>query len=144
MTRAQFYHNVEDPVALACELVARAHASGRLISIRAAGPEMAARIDHELWTFDPQSFVPHVRADSPLAPQTPVVIHAAAPVTWPHEDVLFNLADDLPEAFSGFRMIVEFVGRGDASRNPARARWMHYKREGVQLTAFDATTRERL
>lgn len=143
--RVQFYHNAEHPLALACELAARAFGSGRKVALRTADAASARQLDQLLWSFEQQAFVPHVMAGSALAAETPVVIgHAEAPGEWPHTEILFNLADDVPPGFERFRMVVEIIGQSEAQKRPARARWMHYKQKDLRLQAFDAIRREAL
>lgn len=145
MPRVQFYHNAPDPLALACELTARAHGGGRHVVLRVADAAAARTLDELLWQFDQLAFVPHVLADSPLAGETPVLITTAGSGSdWPHRDMLFNLAADLPEGYEHFRMVVEIIGQSEADKTPARARWQHYKARGLHLQAFDAVRREAL
>lgn len=142
MTKVQFYHNTPDRLALTCELVAKAHAGGRQVAVRAADAEMARRLDLMLWTNEPLTFLPHVPNGSPLAAETPVQIGLPGKdAQWPHGDLLFNLADDLPPGFDSFRTIVEIVGQHEAEKAPARARWMQYKARELPLKAFDAERR---
>lgn len=141
--RVQFYHNTEDPLALACELIARAHAGGRKVALRLPDANSTRRADQMLWTDEQCLFVPHVAAGSPLAAETPVILaEAGAQTPWPHADMLFNLADDVPPDFSGFRMLIEIIGREESQRAPARSRWMEYKRQGHELQAFDSERRK--
>lgn len=143
MTRVQFYHNTADPLALACEFVARAYRSGRNVALRLPDENTARRADLLLWSFEPLAFVPHVPADSPLAPETPVLLgHAHAEPAWSHQDILLNLATDLPPGFDAFRRVVEIVGQSEAERMPARARWTEYRRRGLTPEAFDSERRE--
>ncbi|MDX5446617.1 MAG: DNA polymerase III subunit chi [Zoogloeaceae bacterium] len=140
--RVQFYHNTEDPLALACELIARAHAGGRQVALRLPDANTARRADQMLWTGDPLTFIPHVAAGSLLAAETPVILaEAGSDPAWPHADMLFNLASDIPPGFSGFRMLVEIIGKDEVLRAPARSRWMEYKRQGHELQAFDSEQR---
>ncbi len=142
MTSVHFYHNTPDPLALACELVASAQGRGRQIAVRLPDAASARRLDLMLWTAQPQAFIPHVMAGSALAAETPVILGGpAADTAWPHTDLLFNLADDLPPGFERFRTVVEIVGQGEADRLPARARWMQYKARALPLKAFDAERR---
>lgn len=142
VTKVQFYHNTPDRLALACELVTRAQAGGRQVAVRLPDTGMARKLDLMLWTSEPLAFVPHVMNDSPLAAETPVQIGTPGnDVRWPHGDVLFNLADDLPPGFDTFRTIVEIVGQSEAEKNPARTRWMQYKARELPLKAFDAERR---
>lgn len=143
MTRVQFYHNTENPLALACELIGNAFAGGRRVALRVADEDTARRVDQMLWSFDQFAFIPHVAAGSPLAAETPVVIsHARANPHWPHHDMLFNLAGDIAPDCDEFRMVVEIIGREERDRLPARARWMQYKASGHSLQAFDSERRE--
>lgn len=145
MARVQFYHNTPDPLALACELTARAYAGGRRVALRAGDPATAIELDKLLWTFDQFAFIPHVDVDSPLAEETPVLIgRADSTPHWPHADLLFNLAADVPAAFDAFRTVVEIISQKEHDKAPARARWMHYKQHGAQLQAFDSVLRERI
>ena len=141
--RVQFYHNTEDPLALACELISRAHAGGRKVALRLPDGSTLRRADQLLWAADPLSFVPHVAADHALAAETPVVLaEAGSAAAWPHTDVLVNLAPDVPPDFADFRMLVEIIGRDEAERAPARSRWMNYKQQGHELQAFDSEQRK--
>lgn len=143
--RVQFYHNTEDPLALACELIARAQSNGRKVALRLPDTQALRRADQLLWTFEPQSFVPHVTAGNPLDAETPVVLmEASSPAAWPHADLLFNLAPDMPQGFADFRMLIEIIGREESQRLPARHRWMEYKKLGHELQAFDSEKREAL
>lgn len=141
--RVQFYHNTPDRLALAHELIARAHAGGRKAVVRLPDAVSARQLDQMLWTQVPLAFIPHVGIDSALAGETPVILATAdSSARWPHEDMLFNLAEDLPREFGNFRLVVEIVGRSEAERLPARARWTAYKQQGLALKAFDAERRE--
>lgn len=145
MTRVQFYHNTPDRLALVCELAGNAYAGGRKVAIRVPDAAFARRLDQQLWVGAPLAFVPHVLSDSPLAGETPIVIGAAdAPADWPHADLLFNLAEDIPPGFERFRGVIEIVGQSEAEKQPARARWVHYKKNEHALKAFDAESRTAL
>ena len=146
--RVQFYHNTPDPLTLACELVARAHDSGRKVVVRMPDEASAQVLDRMLWTHERLTFIPHVLQDSPLAGETPIVIASAADTSaavgkplWPHTDMLFNLAPDLPPAYPDFKLVVEIVSQREADKLPARARWTQYRERGLTLKAFDAELR---
>ncbi len=140
--RVQFYHNTPDRLALTRELVASAHERGRRIAICCTDAAQLKRLDQSLWTAEPLSFIPHVAIDSALAGETPVVLASAAgDVRWPHADLLFNLADDMPPQADAFRMLIEIVGQDDAEKHAARQRWATYRQRGYELKAFDAERR---
>ncbi|MCL2162703.1 MAG: DNA polymerase III subunit chi [Betaproteobacteria bacterium] len=141
MTSVHFYHNAENPVALVCELLGNAYRGGRKAVVVSPDAALAQQLDRQLWTADPRDFIPHVMYDSPLASETPIVIGLAGEKLWPHADLLFNLAAELPAACERFRMLIEIVGCSEAERAPARARWMRYKQLQFPLKAFDAERR---
>ncbi|MDR0702699.1 MAG: DNA polymerase III subunit chi [Azoarcus sp.] len=141
MTSVQFYHNTGDPLALACELLGKAHHSGRKAVVISPDAALAQRLDRQLWTSEPRSFIPHVMSGSPLASGTPIIIGIAGETQWPHTDMLFNLAAELPAACERFRMVIEIIGRGETELSPARARWVHYSQQQFPLKAFDAERR---
>jgi DNA polymerase-3 subunit chi len=59
----------------ACEIAERTYSEGRRLQIIAANQEQAARLDDLLWTFKPDSFVPHgFSAAATASPDQPVVI----------------------------------------------------------------------
>ena len=136
VTDIHFYHDAEDRVAAACHFAAKAWRAGRKVVLSTSAGVEARRIDQWLWTFEPLAFVPHVAADSPLAAETPVLIGEPG-AHWPHHDVLINLDPAIPPCFEDFQMVVEVVGRSEAERDPARARWRQYKAAGHSVTAHN-------
>ncbi|MCK6408329.1 DNA polymerase III subunit chi [Thauera sp.] len=143
--RVQFYHNTADRLVLTRELVANALGRERKVAVRCTDAAHLRRLDQFLWTSEPLAFIPHVAAESALASETPVVLAAAdAPYAWPHADMLFNLADDLPAEAEGFRMLVEIVGTDAAEVHAARLRWREYRQRGYDIKVFDAERRAAL
>ena len=67
----------------ACEIAERTYAQGISLQIIAANREQAARLDELLWSFRPDSFVPHgLFEGGKRVPSQPVVItdtHVKAP-----------------------------------------------------------------
>jgi len=98
--------------------------------------EMAERIDRLLWTQPATGFLPHCRADSPLAGETPVLITGNLDGI-PHHDRLLNLSNDLPPGFGRFENLVEVISEDDAVRLPARARVKFYRDRGYEIQFRD-------
>jgi DNA polymerase-3 subunit chi len=136
VTRIEFYHDVADKLAAACELIGECQRAGHRVLVFAPQPALAAAIDRLLWTQPAIGFLPHSFATSPLAAETPVVISASLDDA-SHDDVLLNLDGDLPAGFSRFRRLIEIVGREDSDRVPARSRFKHYRDRGYELHALD-------
>jgi DNA polymerase-3 subunit chi len=97
------------------------------------------QLDRILWMQAPTDFLPHCRADSPLAGETPIVIardFAALPAL-PQDERLLNLADEVPPGFARFQTLVEIVSNEDSVRIPARERFKFYRERGYEIRSKD-------
>jgi DNA polymerase-3 subunit chi len=136
VTEVRFYHNAQDRLEAACAITTKAVSAGHKVVVFAPDASTAQRYDNLLWTRQPLSFVPHVAASSPLAARTPVLIARRAEELV-HDDLLLNLADNLPEGYTRYAQLVEIVGTDEASRVTARERWRFYKQQSHPVQAFD-------
>lgn len=136
MTQIFFYHNASDRIAAVAALIGKAYAQKKALLVFAPDAELAATLDRHLWMHPPTGFVPHVRADSPLAVETPIVITDSLDASAQTER-LFNLADSVPTAFSRFTSVIEVVGRADDERQTGRERAKFYKDRGYEVKFID-------
>ncbi|MDR2240630.1 MAG: DNA polymerase III subunit chi [Zoogloeaceae bacterium] len=137
MTRIDFYHGAANKAQSACRLISALHAEGRKVLVYAPEEGLATQIDRLLWMQPATGFVPHCRADSPLAAETPILIGGGPLDDAAHHDVLVNLDGELPPAFSRFEQLVEIVGVDEADRQPARIRFKFYRDRGYAITSHD-------
>lgn len=113
MTRISFYllQDAQPQARLltACRLAEKAYQAGSQLYVHTTDDAQTQQLDQLLWTFRQGSFIPHERADqddetSPIlighAPQPPLRIN----------DVLLNLAAEVPVFFSRFGRVLEIVG----------------------------------
>lgn len=140
MTQVFFYHGASDRLAAACALIGGAHAKKRPLVVFAPDSEVAATLDRLLWTQSQLSFIPHCRADSPLAAETPTLI-ADSLATIDRTERLMNLGQEIPPGFERFQALVEVVGRGEEDRLAARERVRIYKERGCEVSYFDLSER---
>lgn len=120
-------------VRFACRLAEKVHRQNRRLYLHTADPATAQQVDEDLWTFRQGSFVPHLPAEalSGADDPTPVVIGNGDPPPAGFDDVLINLADDVPDFFSRFQRAVEIVT--PATREAARRRYKFYQDRGYPL-----------
>ncbi len=139
MTQIFFYHNAGDRVAAAAALIGKAFLQKKAMLVYAPDAEVANALDRELWMQPATGFIPHVRSDSPLAPQTPVLIagEISALEAPPQCDRLLNLADAVPPGFSRFTSLIEVVGQEAGQRLAGRERVRFYKDRGYAVSFFD-------
>lgn len=136
MTRVDFYI-LEQPHAearqrFACRLAAKAWQQGHRVYIHTAGAEQSQRLNELLWTFNTESFVPHALDDDAAADSVSVHIgHGAEPSH--HDEILINLAPEVPLFFSRFERVCELVDQREKSRLQGRERFRFYRDRGYPL-----------
>lgn len=140
MTQVFFYHGAADKIAAACALLSGAYAKKKPMLVFATEKEIANSVDRMLWTQPALSFVPHCRADSPLAAETPILITDSLE-TLPQDERLMNLSQIVPPGFSRFQSLIEVVGQADDERAAARDRVKFYKDRGYEVSYFDLSKR---
>ena len=136
MTQIFFYHNVADRIAAMAALIGKAFAQKKALLVFASDGEIASTLDRYLWMHPPTGFIPHVRANSPLAAETPIVITDDVESS-PQNERLFNLSAEIPTGFSRFTSVIEVVGRNEDERLAGRERAKFYKDRGYEIKFID-------
>ena len=139
MTEVAFHFNAPEPVAYVCRLLRKAVASGaKLVVI--GSPPVLEQLDRALWTFSPTDFVPHCFLDSEsyVVAASPVILSVTT-LALPHQQVLINLGQAVPDGFERFERVIEVVGLKDDERQSARSRWKQYADQGYAITRHDLT-----
>lgn len=130
----QFYHLITTPLERALpRLMEKAIASGMRVVVRGTG-EQVKRLDEVLWTFDPNSFLPHGTGADPQAERQPIYLTEANDN--PNGATLLVIADGQRyEGEGDFTRIFDiFDGADEDAVNAARFRWKSYKDKGYPLT----------
>jgi len=140
LTQVFFYHGASDKIAAACALLGGAYAKKKPMLVFAPEKEVADNVDRSLWTQSALGFIPHCRADSPLAAETPILITDNLDQL-PQDERLMNLSQVIPPGFSRFQSLIEVVGRDEADRESARERVKFYKDRGYDVRYFDLSER---
>jgi len=141
MTEVAFHFNAPGKVDYACRLLRKAYGSGAQVVVT-AGAELLQELDVTLWTFSPLEFLPHGmagRLSSVAQARTPIVLAESARSA-PHQQVLVNLGEAVPDGFERFERLIEVVTRDDADRQLARQRWKHYADRGYAIVRHDLGT----
>lgn len=136
MAKANFYLLKQDSeqarLQLACRLAEQQARQGQRICILTDSPEVAQEVDQLLWSYSPESFLPHALASDAAASKAAVVIDSgtAAP---PGTTCILNLGSEAPLNQPTLTAIAEFVLNDDESKARSRARWNLYKQLGYEL-----------
>lgn len=142
MTGIAFHFNAPDKLGYACRLLRKAWSQRARIVVTGEDAQLRD-LDRQLWTFSALDFLPHCLADAPpdQVARTPIVL-ARAPADSPHQQVLVNLGDTVPEGFERFERLIEVVSQDAQDRDGARARWRHYAGRGYEIQRRDLELRE--
>jgi DNA polymerase III subunit chi len=137
-----FYHLTRQPLdAVLPKLLEKAHGAGHRILLRAPSAERMAALDTLLWIYDPDSFLPHGRADAEHPDLQPILL------TTGRENL--NAASHLctvdalvPEDAAAFtRCLYLFDGQDDAQLVAARTAWKRFKDAGFHVTYWQQNDR---
>jgi DNA polymerase-3 subunit chi len=132
MTSVDFYqidparHRYDQVV---CQLCKKAYDSGQLTLLLTQGPQQSQQLDHKLWTFADDSFVPHDSEESEDF-VTPILVHDNPEPTGDRQ-LLINLSDSVPAYFAQFKRVIELVTEDNKAQ--ARAHYSYYKERGYPL-----------
>jgi DNA polymerase III subunit chi len=135
--KVEFHTGVADKLGAACRFLRKAQAGGAAVVVCAERGTLD-RLDSLLWTFDPLSFVAHVRlrgdaTPSPALARTPTWL-ADDPARVPARDLLLNLGLAMVPGWEDFSRVVELVSDEAADADAGRERWRRYRAQpGLDL-----------
>ena len=132
MTRVDFYqldparHRYDQVV---CRLCQKAWDNSQLTLLLTRDPQQSQHLDHKLWTFADDSFIPH-DCDESEGLVTPILVHDN-PEPAGDRQLLINLSDSVPSYFAQFERVIELVTEDNKAQ--ARAHYSYYKERGYPL-----------
>lgn len=135
MTSVDFYVLSDGPEnaleLLACKLSHKALKTGKQVYIQASDEAQASLLNELLWSYQPESFLPHDLADSAASTSPIVVGHAEAPEHC--EQLLINLSQKIPPAYARFERLLELVPPQQDARTALRENYGHYRDRGYPI-----------
>ena len=156
MTQIDFYILAEnsrrDMNRMVCRLCEKAIAQEMNVLIYARSVAQAQQLDELLWTFKPDSFIPHTNHfngleedDSfsyPVLISTETDTNGAAfignkKIMSQYNQLLINLTSSTPPFFQQFKRIAEMVSNDNDEKEIARNRYRAYREQGLTLNKYD-------
>lgn len=135
MARVNFYllpqQQESAKLQFACRLADKLWRQGLPVQVHAATAEEARELDQLLWSFSPESFLPH-HLQGEAVMDTRSVVLSWGPVAVLAANLL-NLSGDLPTAHERFDTIAEFVLEEASDKARSRELWNRYKQAGHEL-----------
>ena len=146
MARADFYliakpRFLGKPLALVCELVKKALASGQPTLVLARDRAQAEELDDLLWATGEDDYIPHQLAgagddgDDGGDEQEVEVLIAPPDADVPLRPLVINLREAAVDG--AFERVLEVVPADPDARGPLRERWNAYKARGLAVHKHD-------
>ena len=135
-----FYHLTETRVEDALPaLLERSLERNWRVTVQTASAERRDLLDGHLWTYRPDSFLPHGLDTDPFPGMQPILLTAGGEN--PNgASVRFVIDGAEPPALSGYeRVVFMFDGHDAAQVEGARAQWKRLKGEGHTLSYWQQT-----
>mgnify|MGYP001607968316 CR=1 FL=1 len=136
MTKITFLHGAHNRLPAVAAWLGQASNRGRRVLVYVPSVDHREQLDRLLWAHPATGFTPHCRAESGLAPETPIVLASALDHPL-HDECLLNLSDEVPSGFSRFQELIEIVSVQDTDRVPGRERFRFYRDRGYPLENRD-------
>ena len=131
-----FYHLTRTPLERALpKLLEKAHGTNKSVLLLAHTQRMEA-LDQLLWTYSPDSFMPHAVAGAGADDAQPVLI---ADRVAPREIICVTNGDYIDQTADCERVLDMFDGNNDQQLQQARGRWKQYKEAGCVMSYFQQT-----
>lgn len=114
-----------------CFQAAHFYRQNQRVFIFCQNQEQAHQVDELLWSFEPDSFVPHNLVNEGQKNGAAVEISWQAPTN--RRPVLINLTSTVPNFAHQFSQIIDFVPSDEHLKQNARERFKMYRQLGFQV-----------
>lgn len=112
-----------------CRLLEKAYQQGHRIFVYCNNATDAGALDELLWTFKPDSFIPHhLQGEGPEPPPPIQIGYSSEPRGF--NDILLNLADTIPAFYLRFQRVIEIVAADEPAKIRGRAHFREYRKAG--------------
>ncbi len=141
MSDVRFYHLERQTLdQVLPSLLGKALQNGHRIIIKAANDQEVERLNTHLWSYDPNSFIPHGSAKDGHDTDQPVWITANDENPNKADVIILTQGASIEGSDNDFQLICDMIdGRNEQAVNDARARWKTYKDDGHEVTYWQQT-----
>jgi DNA polymerase III subunit chi len=135
MTEVRFYHLERSGIEQVLPgLISKALENGHRIVVKTTDDREAERLNEHLWTYDPNSFLPHGTKREGFADKQPVWL-TSNDDNPNNADVLILTPSTESNEQANYKLCCEMLdGRNEEAVTAARTRWQKYKDEGFTVT----------
>jgi DNA polymerase-3 subunit chi len=140
MTEVRFYHLTRKTLEQVLpELLEKTIERGARAVVMTGSSERAEALTQHLWTYDPNSFLPHGNAKDAQSEMQPVWL-TAEDERPNNADFLFLTDGAMSQQSALYQRIIDiFDGNDEEALAKARQRWATHKKDGHQLSYWQQT-----
>lgn len=122
----------KEKLLFACRLLEKAYKLGHRVFVYCNDLQETEALDELLWTFKPESFIPHnIQGEGPEPP--PVIQLGFNNEPRGFDEILLNLQSEIPFFYKKFTRIMEIVSADEDCKDRSRKRYKEYKNQGVSI-----------
>ena len=115
-------------------LTEKALSRGHRVFVHVGDEQRGHELDEALWTFRPESFIPHALLGSSTTERV-TIGWSEPPIE--ESDVLINTTASVPGFFARFQRLAEIVSPDEAALSASRLAWRYYRDRGYPLAKYD-------
>jgi len=136
LAEVRFYHLLRQRLEEALPaLLEKARERGFRIVVQAGSPERVKALDALLWTYRPETFLPHASGMAAFSTAAEQPIWLTADEENPNTADMLMLVDGATADVASYTLACEmFDGNDEAAVAAARLRWTEYKAAGHTMT----------
>lgn len=121
---------------LTCRLLEKAYLRGHRVFVYCNNQQEAEAVDELLWTFKENSFIPHnLQGEGPEPPPPIQIGYGDEPRNF--NEILINLADQIPPFYPRFRRVIEIVAHDEAAKELSRQHYREYRSRQCELQTHE-------
>ncbi len=110
------------------KLIDQLYRDGQKVHIHTDDETLATQVDKALWTASDTSFVPHELYGNG---EGPIMIGVNDPAS--HQNIMVNLANDVPAEFKTFARVVEIVDPQETLKVIGREHYKFYQKQDFEI-----------
>lgn len=139
-SRVDFYllkgSDPEQRFLLACRLLEKAYQRGHSVFVFCKDKTEAEHLDDLLWSFKEASFIPHnLQGEGPEPPPPIQIGYGNEPRGF--NDILLNLADEIPPFVHRFKRVMELVINEENAKEISRSHYRIYREKRCELQTHE-------
>lgn len=117
---------------IACRLLEKAYLKGHQVFVYCDNQNDAELLDELLWTFKPDSFIPHnLEGEGPEPPPPIQIGYNKEPRGF--NEILLNASTQIPPFYKKFKRVIELVAPNEQAKERSRQHYKTYRAQGCEL-----------